>query len=103
MTVFVACFAFFVLPNYPATTKWLTPEERELAQIRLVAGNDAVDEEPHMSHWTAFKEACKDPKTWCFALLYNLLNMVVSRIVHTRSFRNSNNLRAPFPTSSPPS
>lgn len=30
-TVVVACGCFFVLPNFPRTTKWLTDEERMLA------------------------------------------------------------------------
>jgi hypothetical protein len=32
---FSACAAFFVLPNFPRTTTWLTEEERQLAVYRL--------------------------------------------------------------------
>ncbi|GMK53978.1 hypothetical protein CspeluHIS016_0105640 [Cutaneotrichosporon spelunceum] len=78
ITVVVACAAFFVLPNYPATTKWLSAEEKQLAINRLLAvqAESVVEEESHMGHWQAFKLACKDPKTWVFVLIYNLFNMV---------------------------
>jgi MFS family permease len=70
MTVVAAVVAFFVLPNYPATTKWLTPEEKKLASARLLSGVPTEEEEPHVGHWTAFKQACKDPKTWVFVLMW---------------------------------
>lgn len=76
MTVVCASISFFILPNYPATTKWLSEEERRLATARLLSAEASEDEEPHMGHWQAFKEAAKDPKTWVFVLVYNLLNMV---------------------------
>ncbi|KLT38881.1 MFS general substrate transporter [Cutaneotrichosporon oleaginosum] len=78
ITVVVACFAFFILPNYPLTTKWLSDDEKRLATGRLLASarGTTEDEEEHISHWQAFKLACKDPKTWVFVLIYNLLNMV---------------------------
>ncbi|OCF55072.1 hypothetical protein L486_07182 [Kwoniella mangroviensis CBS 10435] len=73
-TVVIACVAYFVLPNYPTTTKWLSDSERELAVARLGTGRD--EEGEHMSHWQAFKIALKDPKTWVFMLIYNVLNSV---------------------------
>jgi MFS family permease len=76
ITVAVACVSFFVLPNYPTTTKWLSIEEKRLAVARLLSADSTGDEDPHMTHWTAFKLACKDPKTWVFVVIYNLLNMV---------------------------
>ncbi|KAF7352833.1 MFS general substrate transporter [Mycena venus] len=35
LTVFIAVCAIFILPDFPATSKWLTPEERELALLRM--------------------------------------------------------------------
>ncbi|KIJ62236.1 hypothetical protein HYDPIDRAFT_114712 [Hydnomerulius pinastri MD-312] len=35
ITVFVAICAIFILPDFPHNTRWLTPEERELAILRL--------------------------------------------------------------------
>ena len=34
-TVFIALFGFWVLPNFPRTTGWLTEEEKALAVWRL--------------------------------------------------------------------
>ena len=35
ITVVIAFAAYFILPNFPRTTKWLTEEERQLAVWRL--------------------------------------------------------------------
>ncbi|KAJ7047420.1 MFS general substrate transporter [Mycena alexandri] len=35
LTVFIAVCAIFILPDFPATSKWLSPEERELALLRM--------------------------------------------------------------------
>ncbi|ORY26990.1 major facilitator superfamily transporter [Naematelia encephala] len=72
-TVCIASVAYFVLPNFPTTTKWLTDEEKRLAVYRLQVGPEQVDD---MTHKQAFIEALKDPKTWCFMIIYNVLNSV---------------------------
>ena len=46
ITIFVAFCAYFVLPNFPRTTSWLTEEERQLAIWRLeedIGEDDWVD------------------------------------------------------------
>ena len=35
ITVLIAFAAYFILPNFPRTTTWLTEEERQLAVWRL--------------------------------------------------------------------
>ncbi|KAM3498319.1 hypothetical protein MY10362_008354 [Beauveria mimosiformis] len=40
MTIGFAVIAIFILPDFPATTSWLTPEEREYAIRRLAADNN---------------------------------------------------------------
>jgi len=35
VTMFVAVIATLVLPDFPATTSWLTPLERRLAEVRM--------------------------------------------------------------------
>ncbi|KAF7313294.1 FCP1-like proteiny domain-containing protein [Mycena chlorophos] len=35
LTIFIAVVAIFVLPDFPTTSKWLSPEERELALLRM--------------------------------------------------------------------
>ncbi|KAF1360943.1 major facilitator superfamily transporter [Lizonia empirigonia] len=58
VTVGVAVLAFFMLPNAPLETRWLTQEECELAHSRI-------------SVWKGLAEACLDYRTWVFALLQN--------------------------------
>ncbi|WVF68722.1 hypothetical protein IAT40_003494 [Kwoniella sp. CBS 6097] len=76
ITVAISVAAFFVLPNYPTTTKWLSQAEQDLAVARIAAGRDESDDEIHMSHMQAFMAALKDPKTYVFMLIYNVLNSV---------------------------
>ncbi|WOO80280.1 MFS transporter prlL [Vanrija pseudolonga] len=74
MTVTVALAAFTVLPDFPATTKWISGEERDLALNRLLVGGagDGAGED-HAGHWASFKAACKDPRTWVFSLTYTFV------------------------------
>jgi sugar phosphate permease len=44
LTVGVAIVAIFILPDFPSTTKWLTPAERRLAELRMEEDAKAVDE-----------------------------------------------------------
>ncbi len=47
--------------DFPATTTWLTDEERHLATARLQIRKEVVED---MTHKEAFVAALKDPKTW---------------------------------------
>lgn len=68
-TICVGCIALFVLPDYPATTRWLTEEEKIIAQGRLAAdaGSDDVLEEDKVSIWRGIAWAGKDYRVWLFA------------------------------------
>jgi hypothetical protein len=71
ITVIIACGAFFVLPNFPRTTTWLTEEEAQLAVYRLhedVGEDDWVDSESQ-SFFHGFKLALLDIKTWVFTVM----------------------------------
>lgn len=68
MTVFVAICAFFILPNFPKTTGWLTPEERELAIWRLEEDAGEVDED-HRSVLWGFKLAIRDIRVYILMLM----------------------------------
>ncbi|RKL16196.1 hypothetical protein BFJ68_g5447 [Fusarium oxysporum] len=66
-TVVIAFCCYWILPDFPATTKWLTEEERAIALWRMEV--DAAGEED----WTAgdqqslfhgFKLLLQDPKNW---------------------------------------
>jgi hypothetical protein len=55
----------FVLPDFPATTKWLTPEEREYA-VRRLEQDDNSSRAGDISHWQSFTSALRDWRTWLF-------------------------------------
>jgi len=67
----IAIAAFWVLPNFPRTTSWLTQEERELAIWRLeedIGADDWVDSQ-HQSFVVGLKLAFSDIKTYVLMVL----------------------------------
>lgn len=73
VTVIVGTIAFFVLPDYPSTTDWLSKEEKVVAQCRLAvdAGSEETlaHGEEKVSIWTGIAWAAKDYRVWLFACL----------------------------------
>lgn len=69
VTGLVAVLAYPFLPNTPLTTRWLTPEERQLAHDRLL--RDKVDAKPMGSTWDGLKQAVTDYRSWIFCLMFN--------------------------------
>ncbi|KAM3080340.1 hypothetical protein ACMFMG_005300 [Clarireedia jacksonii] len=66
ITVFIAIFAFFILPDLPRTTTWLSNDEKELAAWRLeedIGQDDWVDSK-RQTFLHGAKLAVKDPKAW---------------------------------------
>ena len=66
ITIFLAFCAFFVLPNFPRTTSWLTENERQLAVWRLdedIGEDDWIDSQ-HQTFLHGFKLAVQDIKMW---------------------------------------
>ncbi|KAJ3941021.1 uncharacterized protein N0V96_008897 [Colletotrichum fioriniae] len=70
VSILVAILAFFLLPDSPLKTRWLTEEERQLAHTRIY--NDTTDRREGTSVWTGLREACTDWRTWVFCLMDNL-------------------------------
>ncbi|KAG8814575.1 hypothetical protein FRC19_001644 [Serendipita sp. 401] len=69
LTVAVGIIAIWVLPDFPATTSWLTPEERKLAELRMEEDAGVGDEEDKQGSLTrGFTLAMKDWKVWWMAL-----------------------------------
>jgi hypothetical protein len=66
----VAIGAGFVLPDDPLNTRWLTPEERLLANGRIV--KDTVGASSGVSTWQGLKNAACDPKLWVFAAMQHM-------------------------------
>jgi hypothetical protein len=73
-TVGVSLIAFFVLLDYPATSKRLTPDEQRLAALRII--HDSISSgrtsKNRLSHWQAFVAAICDPRTYLFLVLFML-------------------------------
>lgn len=66
ITVVIAVSAYWMLPDFPRTTKWLSEEEKELAIWRLVEdiGEDDWIDSQHQSFWGGMKLALLDIKMW---------------------------------------
>ncbi|KAI1480845.1 MFS general substrate transporter [Daldinia eschscholtzii] len=69
ITIFSAICSAFILPNYPATTKWLSLEERAYAQWRLVKDAGEVDVADASSIKEGVMLALRDPRLYLFTLL----------------------------------
>ncbi|KAL0950044.1 hypothetical protein HGRIS_010052 [Hohenbuehelia grisea] len=70
LTIFVAVCAIFILPDFPATTKWLSPLERRLALRRMEedVGVGDQDETEEGGHASGLWLAISDWKVWWLAL-----------------------------------
>lgn len=76
ITVFSVPFAYFILPDMPHNTKWLSQEEKDITmwKLRREVGQDDSDQENHESYWGAFVLACSDFKVWlCTGILFFLV------------------------------
>ncbi|ROT42197.1 MFS general substrate transporter [Sodiomyces alkalinus F11] len=69
VSAIVAVFAFYLLPDHPLQTRWLTPEQRQLAHNRIAL--DTTDHREGTSVWVGLREALSDWRTWVFCLMYN--------------------------------
>ncbi|OTB04092.1 hypothetical protein M426DRAFT_321186 [Hypoxylon sp. CI-4A] len=69
ITVVSAICSIFILPNYPATTKWLTTEERAYAQWRLIEDAGEADAADASTIKDGVMLALRDPKLYLFTLL----------------------------------
>lgn len=67
---FYAVVSFFILPNTPKTTWWLSPRERDLAHDRMIA--DTVEKEADVSVIRGLKQALKDKYVWLFAFMHHI-------------------------------
>ncbi|KAF2015180.1 MFS general substrate transporter [Aaosphaeria arxii CBS 175.79] len=70
VTFGVAIIGMWMLPDYPLTTRWLTPEERQLAHERIE--RDTVGIEPSKGARAGFKQAIRDPRLYLLCLMQNM-------------------------------
>lgn len=69
VTFGVAIISMFLLPDHPLTTRWLTPEERELAHARIA--KDTVGLESSKGARAGFMQAARDPRLWLLTFMQN--------------------------------
>ncbi|KAI5865948.1 allantoate permease [Durotheca rogersii] len=72
ITVGAALAAALILPNYPATTKWLSEEEKAYAQWRLVEDTGEADNADASTVMDGVRLAFKDPKLYLFTFLQHI-------------------------------
>jgi hypothetical protein len=70
-TAFVSIIGFFILPNTPLTTRWLTESEKQLAHSRMEKDKLSDADDKPASAWDGLKQACCDKRTWLFCLMQN--------------------------------
>ena len=75
-TIAFAAIAHLLLHDYPANSKRLTPEERELAVVRLIHDREvtASTATRRLSPLQAFIASIRDLRSYVFAILYMLGN-----------------------------
>lgn len=72
ITIGIALIAAFVLPNYPATTPWLSHEEKAFAAWRLRADVNEDDERHAQSVVAGLRLAVRDYRLYLFVLLQHV-------------------------------
>ncbi|KAF4922841.1 putative transporter [Colletotrichum viniferum] len=70
VTFVIAVVGYFLLPDFPQNTRWLTQEERDLAYNRMEL--DTVANKGETSTWNGLKQAAKDPMVWIFCAMAHM-------------------------------
>lgn len=72
--------AFWGVPNFPHNhgVKWISPEQSELAQYRMLVSAGGRTEDDNGGAWEGVVLACKDPFTWIFTVLHFGLILALS-------------------------
>lgn len=69
VSIAVALAAYVSLPSWPHNTRFMSPEETEMALYRVLCSNgDQVEEAG--GTWAGLWDAIKDPFTWFFCLMH---------------------------------
>jgi len=79
-TILVAICAFFILPDFPHNTKWLTAEERALAISRLA--EDGTDELGKRTTMQGLRDAVCDWKVWWFSVALIIQFVELSFVIY---------------------
>ncbi|KAM0716498.1 hypothetical protein Q7P37_007943 [Cladosporium fusiforme] len=83
ITVAVALIVPFILPDFPANTRWLSDQERALAAWRqaIDIGEEDRDTQGSSSAWTGFQQCVSDYKTW--VLVFMIFGVVSSGTINS--------------------
>ncbi|KAM0349839.1 hypothetical protein ACHAP4_010194 [Fusarium culmorum] len=69
-----AAVTYFVVPDYPATTPWLSDEERRIAVLRMAEDANKEDDRADVSSWQGAKMAFADPALYMIWIMQLGLN-----------------------------
>ncbi|KAG7417755.1 putative transporter [Fusarium oxysporum f. sp. rapae] len=69
-----AIVTYFVVPDYPATTVWLSDEERRIAVLRMAEDASKEDDRADVSAWEGAKMAFTDPALYMIWIMQLGLN-----------------------------
>ncbi|KUI61564.1 hypothetical protein VP1G_08724 [Cytospora mali] len=72
ITIGLAILSGFVLPNYPATTPWLTDEEKHFAAWRLIADVNEEDKLRDQSTTAGITMALRDYRLYLFIFIQHI-------------------------------
>ncbi|KAJ9646425.1 hypothetical protein H2199_002474 [Coniosporium tulheliwenetii] len=70
VTFGVACIGLWLLPDFPLTTRWLTPEERQLAHDRIA--RDTAQITQSQGARAGFLQAIRDPRLYLLCFMQNM-------------------------------
>lgn len=70
VTIGVAIVCIWLLPDEPLTTKWLSPEQRQLAHDRIQ--RDTVGLESSKGVKAGFMQALRDPRLYLLVFMQNM-------------------------------
>jgi MFS family permease len=87
VTFLIAIVGFFILPDFPHNTWWLTQAERDLAVSRMVI--DTVGRTEDTSVWDGLRQAAKDPMVWLFAFMAHSKYLTAGRHQDTHTYKLS--------------
>ncbi|KAM0426631.1 hypothetical protein ACHAPT_007947 [Fusarium lateritium] len=93
-----ALVTYFVVPDYPATTRWLSDEERRIAVLRMAEDASKEDDRADTSAWEGAKMAFTDPALYMIWIMQLGLNTAASftnffpTIVKTLGYSATNTL-----------
>ncbi|KAF4975687.1 hypothetical protein FZEAL_7577 [Fusarium zealandicum] len=73
-----AVVTYFVVPDYPATTRWLSDEERRIAVLRMAEDASKEDDRAETSAWDGARMAFTDPTLYMIWIMQLGLNTAAS-------------------------